>query len=94
MFPEKFPLVPGKFRHLPVVENGEVIALLDIAKCLYDAIARSSVICLSLSYSTQQASFKCSTSTGGMIGGTHEDLVGRKGIYWEMVLGQALDRAE
>ncbi|KAM1243595.1 hypothetical protein PS1_035338 [Malus domestica] len=27
-------------RHLPVVENGEVIALLDIAKCLYDAIAR------------------------------------------------------
>lgn len=30
----------GKFRHLPVVENGEVIALLDIAKCLYDAIAR------------------------------------------------------
>lgn len=30
----------GKFRHLPVVENGEVIAMLDIAKCLYDAIAR------------------------------------------------------
>ncbi|XAR73158.1 hypothetical protein NMG60_11007029 [Bertholletia excelsa] len=30
----------GKFRHLPVVENGEVIALLDIAKCLYDAISR------------------------------------------------------
>uniref|UniRef100_A0A2P2MA31 Mitogen-activated protein kinase kinase kinase 1 n=1 Tax=Rhizophora mucronata TaxID=61149 RepID=A0A2P2MA31_RHIMU len=30
----------GKFRHLPVVDNGEVIALLDIAKCLYDAIAR------------------------------------------------------
>ncbi|KAL6007670.1 CBS domain-containing protein cbscbspb3 [Asimina triloba] len=30
----------GKFRHLPVVENGEVIALLDITKCLYDAIAR------------------------------------------------------
>ncbi|KAI3700203.1 hypothetical protein L2E82_44824 [Cichorium intybus] len=27
-------------RHLPVVENGEVIAILDIAKCLYDAIAR------------------------------------------------------
>jgi hypothetical protein len=40
MSPEKFPLAPGKFRHLPVVENGEVIALLDIAKCLYDAIAR------------------------------------------------------
>jgi hypothetical protein len=30
----------GKFRHLPVVENGEVMAMLDIAKCLYDAIAR------------------------------------------------------
>ncbi|KAG6396250.1 hypothetical protein SASPL_142396 [Salvia splendens] len=29
-----------KFRHLPVVENGEVIALLDITKCLYDAISR------------------------------------------------------
>lgn len=25
---------------MPVVENGEVIALLDITKCLYDAIAR------------------------------------------------------
>ncbi|XVF11511.1 hypothetical protein REPUB_Repub08aG0034300 [Reevesia pubescens] len=33
-------MVQGKFRHLPVVENGEVIALLDIAKCLYDAIGR------------------------------------------------------
>ncbi|KAG0461268.1 hypothetical protein HPP92_021195 [Vanilla planifolia] len=33
-------MLQGKFRHLPVVENGEVIALLDIAKCLYDAIAR------------------------------------------------------
>lgn len=32
--------VLGKFRHLPVVENGEVMAMLDIAKCLYDAIAR------------------------------------------------------
>ena len=30
----------GKFRHLPVVENGEVVALLDITQCLYDAIAR------------------------------------------------------
>ncbi|KAI3525949.1 hypothetical protein L1887_05086 [Cichorium endivia] len=30
----------GKFIHLLVVENGEVIAILDIAKCLYDAIAR------------------------------------------------------
>lgn len=33
-------MVQGKFRHLPVVENGEVIALLDITKCLYDAISR------------------------------------------------------
>jgi hypothetical protein len=33
-------LVSGKFRHLPVVEDGEVIAMLDIAKCLYDAISR------------------------------------------------------
>ncbi|KAG2716083.1 hypothetical protein I3760_03G107600 [Carya illinoinensis] len=33
-------MVNGKFRHLPVVENGEVIALLDITKCLYDAISR------------------------------------------------------
>lgn len=33
-------MVLGKFRHLPVVENGEVVAILDIAKCLYDAIAR------------------------------------------------------
>ncbi|KAE9608584.1 hypothetical protein Lal_00020764 [Lupinus albus] len=33
-------MVQGKFRHLPVVENGEVVGLLDIAKCLYDAIAR------------------------------------------------------
>lgn len=33
-------MVQGKFRHLPVVENGKVIALVDIAKCLYDAIAR------------------------------------------------------
>lgn len=30
----------GRFRHLPVVDNGEVVAILDIAKCLYDAIAR------------------------------------------------------
>uniref|UniRef100_A0A7N0VEC3 CBS domain-containing protein n=1 Tax=Kalanchoe fedtschenkoi TaxID=63787 RepID=A0A7N0VEC3_KALFE len=33
-------MVQGKFRHLPVVEKWEVIGLLDIAKCLYDAIAR------------------------------------------------------
>lgn len=30
----------GKFRHLPVVEDGEVTSLLDITKCLYDAIAK------------------------------------------------------
>ncbi len=29
----------GIFRHLPVVRNGEVVALLHITKCLYDAIA-------------------------------------------------------
>ncbi|KAF0893622.1 hypothetical protein E2562_028036 [Oryza meyeriana var. granulata] len=34
------PKVPGKFRHLPVVEHGEVIAMLDITKFLYDAISR------------------------------------------------------
>lgn len=33
-------MVQGKFRHLPVVENSEVIAMLDITKCLYDAISR------------------------------------------------------
>ncbi|MFS7945548.1 putative CBS domain-containing protein [Helianthus anomalus] len=33
-------MVQGKFRHLPVVENGGVVAILDIAKCLYNAIAR------------------------------------------------------
>ncbi|KAK9053496.1 hypothetical protein SSX86_030130 [Deinandra increscens subsp. villosa] len=33
-------MVQGKFRHLPVVEHGEVIALLDVTKCLYDAISR------------------------------------------------------
>ncbi|WMV08819.1 hypothetical protein MTR67_002204 [Solanum verrucosum] len=33
-------LTARKFRHFLVVENGEVIALLDIAKCLYDAVAR------------------------------------------------------
>ncbi|WVZ21201.1 hypothetical protein V8G54_008523 [Vigna mungo] len=33
-------MIQGKFRHLPVVENGEVIAMLDITKCLYDAISR------------------------------------------------------
>uniref|UniRef100_A0A0D9VAL0 CBS domain-containing protein n=1 Tax=Leersia perrieri TaxID=77586 RepID=A0A0D9VAL0_9ORYZ len=33
-------MVKGKFRHLPVVEHGEVIAMLDITKFLYDAISR------------------------------------------------------
>ncbi|RLN23639.1 hypothetical protein C2845_PM07G35520 [Panicum miliaceum] len=33
-------MVQGKFRHLPVVERGEVIAMLDITKFLYDAISR------------------------------------------------------
>ncbi|KAM3354999.1 hypothetical protein ACQJBY_025644 [Aegilops geniculata] len=33
-------MVQGKFRHLPVVENGEVIAMLDITKFLCDAISR------------------------------------------------------
>jgi hypothetical protein len=39
-FSNMFFHILGKFRHLPVVENGEVIAMLDIAKCLYDAISR------------------------------------------------------
>lgn len=30
----------GKFRHLPVVEHGEVIGMVDIKKFLYDAISR------------------------------------------------------
>lgn len=34
------PFSAGRFRHLPVIEDGEVVALLDITKCLYDAIAR------------------------------------------------------
>uniref|UniRef100_A0A804JE68 CBS domain-containing protein n=1 Tax=Musa acuminata subsp. malaccensis TaxID=214687 RepID=A0A804JE68_MUSAM len=33
-------MIQGKFKHLPVVENGEVIAMLNIAKCLFDAISR------------------------------------------------------
>ncbi|CAM0884809.1 unnamed protein product [Alopecurus aequalis] len=33
-------MVQGKFRHLPVVENGGVVAMLDITKFLYDAISR------------------------------------------------------
>ncbi|OEL29093.1 CBS domain-containing protein CBSCBSPB3, partial [Dichanthelium oligosanthes] len=33
-------MVQGKFKHLPVVECGQVIAMLDITKFLYDAISR------------------------------------------------------
>ncbi|KAF7025587.1 hypothetical protein CFC21_037755 [Triticum aestivum] len=33
-------MVQGKFRHLPVVEHGEVTAMLDITKFLWDAISR------------------------------------------------------
>ncbi|KAF3337295.1 CBS domain-containing protein CBSCBSPB3 [Carex littledalei] len=33
-------MVQGKFRHLPVVENGEVIAIMDITKLLYEAISK------------------------------------------------------
>ncbi|KAI3919500.1 hypothetical protein MKW92_033012 [Papaver armeniacum] len=46
-------MVQGKFRHLPVVENGEVIALLDITKCLYDAISR-------MEKAAEQGSANCS----------------------------------
>jgi len=35
--------IEGKFRHLPVVRNGEVVALLEITKFLYDAIASNGV---------------------------------------------------
>ncbi|XP_076904964.1 CBS domain-containing protein CBSCBSPB3-like [Bidens hawaiensis] len=33
-------LVKGNFRHLPVLENGEVVGLPDITKSLYDAVCR------------------------------------------------------
>ncbi|KAJ3683242.1 hypothetical protein LUZ60_013469 [Juncus effusus] len=33
-------MVQGKFRHLPVVENDEVIAMMDITKFLFDAISQ------------------------------------------------------
>ncbi|KAH9104303.1 hypothetical protein AeMF1_019573 [Aphanomyces euteiches] len=33
-------MVSGQFRHLPVAENGNVVGILDIAKCLYDAISK------------------------------------------------------
>ncbi|KAI7736821.1 hypothetical protein M8C21_015827, partial [Ambrosia artemisiifolia] len=52
-------MVQGKFRHLPVVENGGVVAVLDIAKCLYDAIARSNTFIETL----RERLFKPSLST-------------------------------
>ncbi|EQC26254.1 hypothetical protein SDRG_15915 [Saprolegnia diclina VS20] len=33
-------MISGQFRHLPVAENGIVVGILDIAKCLYDAISK------------------------------------------------------
>ncbi|ETW07830.1 hypothetical protein H310_02254 [Aphanomyces invadans] len=33
-------MVSGQFRHLPVADNGSVVGILDIAKCLYDAISK------------------------------------------------------
>ncbi|OQR99417.1 myosin [Thraustotheca clavata] len=33
-------MISGQFRHLPVADNGNVVGILDIAKCLYDAISR------------------------------------------------------
>lgn len=33
-------MVNGQFRHLPVAEEGKVVGLLDITKCLYDVIAK------------------------------------------------------
>ncbi|MED6218418.1 hypothetical protein PIB30_026524 [Stylosanthes scabra] len=50
-------MIQGKFRHLPVVENGEVIAILDITRCLYDAIFR-------LEKAFEQGSAVASTAEG------------------------------
>ena len=33
-------MIENHFRHLPVLENGRVVGLLDIAKCLYEAISK------------------------------------------------------
>nr|CCA15731.1 myosinlike protein putative [Albugo laibachii Nc14] len=33
-------MISGKFRHLPVADNEKIVGILDIAKCVYDAIAR------------------------------------------------------
>ncbi|KAF1332036.1 Myosin-like protein, partial [Globisporangium splendens] len=33
-------MVSGQFRHLPVTDNEKVVGILDIAKCLYDAISK------------------------------------------------------
>ncbi|CAI8609051.1 unnamed protein product [Vicia faba] len=39
-----FSIFKAKFGHLPVVENGEVVALLDISKCLYDAKVKANAM--------------------------------------------------
>ncbi|KAF4322990.1 hypothetical protein JM18_000307 [Phytophthora kernoviae] len=33
-------MISGQFRHLPVTDNGKVVGILDIAKCLYEAIMK------------------------------------------------------
>ncbi|UIZ26652.1 hypothetical protein KXD40_001704 [Peronospora effusa] len=33
-------MISGQFRHLPVTDNGKVVGILDIARCLYEAIAK------------------------------------------------------
>ncbi|KAE9004704.1 hypothetical protein PR001_g16627 [Phytophthora rubi] len=33
-------MISGQFRHLPVTDNDKVVGILDIAKCLYEAIAK------------------------------------------------------
>ncbi|RLN37847.1 hypothetical protein BBJ28_00000477 [Nothophytophthora sp. Chile5] len=33
-------MISGQFRHLPVADNDKVVGILDIAKCLYDAISK------------------------------------------------------